>query len=91
MDLEVVLPDKVNDAITDLIQFVNSKYGFEPERVYLRTEHFPYEELQMIEMTKEDGSVVICCERKLDEHTISAIIEVGLLWIETGEVEKKRN
>ncbi len=78
MDMEVVLPDKVNDAITDLIQFVNSKYGLEPGRVYLRSEHFPYEDLQMFEVTKEDGSVVVCCERKLDENTISAIKEVGL-------------
>ena len=89
MDVEVVLPDEVSNAIKDLTQFVSSRYGLEPKRVYLRTEHFPYEALQPYEATREDGTVLIIHERKLDESTISAVIAVGLIWIETEEIGVK--
>jgi len=72
MNVEVVLPDEVSNAIKNLTQFVSSRYGLEPERVYLRTDHFPYETLQSYEVTRENGTVLIFHERKLDESTISA-------------------
>jgi len=89
MNVELVLPDEVSNAIKDLTPFVSSRYGIEPERVYLRTEHFPYEALQSYEVTREDGAVLIFHERKLDESTISAVIAVGLIWIETDEIGAK--